>query len=301
MQIEKVFNRKKFFICAINCSMTINFAFQNLLDSIFDFYERDEAEMIARIVFEDVFDLKPSNIVIDADKDFSFEKNEKLNQIIVRLKNHEPVQYVTGKAFFYGNEFEVNASVLIPRPETEELVQWIVESTSNKKQNILDIGTGSGCIAISIKENFPDADVLATDISSSALKIAKRNSELLKQQIHFAQSDILSLENPFNSQFDIIVSNPPYISETEKSSLDKNVIAFEPHKALFAIGDDALIFYRRIIEFAKKFLNDGGQLFFEVNQQYGNEVVKLLTENNFKNTELKKDINGNDRMVRAVF
>ncbi len=301
MQIEKVFNQKKFFICAINYSMTINSAFQNLLDSIYDSYEREEAEMIARIVFEDVFDLKPSNIVIDADKEFSLEKNDKLTHIIQRLKNNEPVQYVTGKAFFYGNEFIVNQSVLIPRPETEELVQLILQSTSNKKQNILDIGTGSGCIAISIKENLLDAEVHATDISEKALELAKRNSEKLKQQIHFAQSDILQLENPFNIQFDIIISNPPYITESEKSSLDKNVIEFEPHESLFAIGDDALIFYRKIIEFANKFLNEDGQLFFEVNQQYGKEVVKLFTENNFRNIELKKDINGNDRMVKAFF
>ncbi|GDX51135.1 release factor glutamine methyltransferase [Bacteroidota bacterium] len=280
--------------------MTINSAFQNLLDSFCDSYERDEAEMIARIVFEDVFDLKPSSIVIDADKDFSFEKSERLTQIIQRLKNHEPVQYVTGKAFFYGNEFEVNSSVLIPRPETEELVQWIIESTSNKKQNILDIGTGSGCIAISIKKILSEADVFATDSSLGALDIAKRNSENLQQQIHFKKSDILQSENPFNIQFDIIVSNPPYITEAEKSSLDKNVIQFEPHEALFAIGDDAMIFYRKIIAFANKFLKEGGQIFFEVNQQYGKEVVKLLNENNFKNTKLKKDLNGNDRMVRAV-
>ncbi len=280
--------------------MTINTAFQKLLNSIYDSYERGEAEAIARIVFEDVFDLKLSSILIEADKDFLLSNNEKLNDIIDRLKKIEPVQYITGKTFFYGNEFIVNPSVLIPRPETEELVQWVVELTENKKQNILDIGTGSGCIAISIKENLPEADVYATDISELALDVAIRNSKKLKQQIHFAQSDILQSENLFNIQFDIIISNPPYISEAEKLSLDKNVIEFEPHEALFATGDDALIFYRRIIVLATKFLNDGGQLFFEVNQQFGTEVLRLLKENNFSNTELKKDLNGNYRMVRGV-
>ncbi len=291
--------------------MTINEAYQHLLDELFSVYERDEAETIARFVFEDVFSLKPSAVVMDADKIFQEENILKLKDCISRLKNHEPVQYVTEKAFFYGNEFDVTPSVLIPRPETEELVEWVIQTNNSwqlevgslqidKKQKILDIGTGSGCIAISLKENIPSAEVYAIDISVTALEIAKLNSEILKQKIHFAHADILNLENPLGKQFDIIVSNPPYITESESSTLDKNVIAFEPHVALFAIGSDPLIFYKKIIEFSKLYLIAGGKLYFEVNQQYGNEVLKLLQQNGFTNTELRKDINENDRMVAGV-
>ena len=280
--------------------MTINSAFQILLDSIGSLYERDEVEAIARIVFEDVFGLLPSNIVMEGDKEFSEENANSLFKIIERLKSWEPVQYVTGKSYFFGNIFHVNSSVLIPRPETEELVQWVLEGTGNKQQNILDIGTGSGCIAISLKENLPLAELYATDISKDALKVAEINSEKLNKKIQFANSDILILENPFNIKFDIIISNPPYIAESEKSSLDKNVIDFEPHTALFAKGDDALIFYKKIIQFCNQYLNESGRLFFEINQQYGDEVKKLLADNYFSQVELKKDINGNNRMIKAM-
>ena len=291
--------------------MTINEAYQHLLDELFSVYERDEAETIARFVFEDVFALKPSSVVMDADKNFREENILKLNVCIKRLKNHEPVQYVTGKAFFYGNEFDVTPAVLIPRPETEELVEWVIEAVKSWQlavdsletdayKKILDIGTGSGCIAISLKENIPTVDVYAIDISVTALEIAKQNADKLNQEIHFDQADILNLENPFGKQFDIIVSNPPYISEAESSSLDKNVLAFEPHLALLASGNDSLNFYRKIIEFSKLYLAPEGQLYFEVNQQFGNEVLKLLQQNDFAKTELRKDINENERMVMGM-
>ncbi|MEI7801335.1 MAG: peptide chain release factor N(5)-glutamine methyltransferase [Bacteroidota bacterium] len=289
--------------------MNIYDAYQFLLDEMLLVFERDEAETIARIVFEDVFALKPSAVVLDGEKEFNENEFIRLKELSVRLKNHEPLQYVTGKAFFYGNEYTVTPAVLIPRPETEELVEWVSSSwqfTASSLQlnivaKILDIGTGSGCIAISLKENISDAEVYAIDISNDALDVAAKNAEQLNQQIHFAQADILELQNPFNIQFDCIVSNPPYIAESEADSLDKNVIAYEPQIALFAKGEDPLIFYRSIIAFAEINLKDGGQLFFEVNQQYGNEVLKLLQQHNFKNTDLKKDMNGNYRMVRGVF
>lgn len=295
--------------------MNINKAYKYLLDEMLSAFERDEAETITRIVFEDVFALKPSAVVLDAEKEFDESEFIRLKDLSVRLKNHEPLQYVTGKSYFYGNEFTVTPAVLIPRPETEELVEWVCSSRqlavgslqraahlqTSDNLKILDIGTGSGCIAISLKENISNAEVFAIDISSDALAVAEKNAAQLNQQIHFAQADILELQNPFDIQFDCIVSNPPYISESEADYLDKNVIAFEPQIALFAKGEDPLIFYKRIIAFAEINLKSGGQLFFEINQQYGNEVLKLLQHNNFKNTELKKDINGNDRMVRGVF
>ncbi len=289
--------------------MTLYSAFQKMISSLTTEFGFDEAEAMARIVFEDVFSILPSAIVLDGEKEFLQE--EKLNEIISRLLKHEPVQYVTGKAYFYGEMFEVNSSVLIPRPETEELVQWIVEASpasvslskgegfNTDSFKILDIGTGSGCIAIALKKNI-SADVFAIDVSANALEVARRNSEKLSAEIHFALSDILELKNPFGEiQFDIIVSNPPYISEDEKNSLDKNVLAYEPHEALFAKGNDALIFYKAIIEFSKKYLKPNGKLFFEINQLHGNEVKKILEENNFHSVELKNDINKNPRMVSA--
>ena len=205
-----------------------------------------------------------------------------------------------GKTSFYGLDFEVNPAVLIPRPETEELVDWIIKSNvaaqASKIIKILDIGTGSGCIAISLAKNIPDAQVFAIDVSAEALATAQKNAEINKVQVTFINKNILETTD-LEQQFDIIVSNPPYVRNLEKEEIKKNVLDNEPHLALFVQDNDALIFYRKIAELAQENLSENGQLFFEINQYLGQEMMELLEEMNFKNIELRKDIYGNYRML----
>ena len=213
-----------------------------------------------------------------------------------RLVRNEPVQYVTGISWFYGLKLNVTKDVLIPRPETEELLQKI-SKIPLKKTKILDIGTGSGCIAISVKKLFPEAEVFASDNSETALKIAKHNAEKNDTEIIFINDDILKSKIQMN--FDIIVSNPPYVTEKEKSQMDKNVLEYEPHNALFVPDTDALKFYTAITQFANKKLNSSGYLFFEINEVYNDEVCDLLGNYSFINIESFKDINNKWRIVKA--
>lgn len=214
-----------------------------------------------------------------------------------------PIQYLLGKTSFYGLDFEVNENVLIPRPETEELVDWILESQKSKaesrKLKILDIGTGSGCIAVSLAKNLSDAKVFAIDVSEKALATAKKNAEINAVEITFISQNILETQD-LGQKFDIIVSNPPYVRHLEKEEIKKNVLDNEPHLALFVEDNDALIFYRKIAELAQKNLSSSGQLYFEINQYLGKEMIELLETMNFKNVELRKDIYGNDRMTRST-
>ena len=188
--------------------------------------------------------------------------------------------------------------MLIPRPETEELVQWVLESAENKPMKILDIGTGSGCIAVTLAKKLPSAEVHAWDISEDALKVARRNAERNGVKVIFSKRDML-LEPVSDEKFDIIVSNPPYVTEVEKTEMQENVLNFEPHLALFVPDDNALVFYEKIADFALTNLNKGGQLFFEINRAKGADIARLLEEKGFKNIELRKDISGNERMVMA--
>ena len=219
------------------------------------------------------------------------------------LKKEKPIQYLLGETEFNGLKFKVNENVLIPRPETEELVELIChcEERSNLKAvKILDIGTGSGCIAISLARNMLNADVFAIDVSAEALKVAKQNAEQNQVSVTFLEKDILQAEDLLE-QFDVIVSNPPYVRNLEKQEIKNNVLENEPHLALFVDDFDALIFYRKIALLATKNLNNGGQLFFEINQYLGKEMIQLLNELSFSDIELRKDIYGNDRMTRAVW
>ncbi|WP_394758076.1 peptide chain release factor N(5)-glutamine methyltransferase, partial [Flavobacterium sp.] len=204
---------------------------------------------------------------------------------------------------FFSLPFYVNENTLIPRPETEELVDWILSNNrineSTNQIKILDIGTGSGCIAISLAKNLPNANVHAIDVSEKALATAKKNAERNNVTITFIEKNILETEDLLNT-FDIIVSNPPYVRNLEKKEIHKNVLEYEPHLALFVEDNDALLFYRKIAELATKNLSENGQLYFEINQYLGKEMVELLEKYNFKNIELKKDIYGNDRMIRCV-
>ncbi len=221
--------------------------------------------------------------------------------IVERLKKSEPIQYILGETEFFGLPFDVSPAVLIPRPETEELVEWIIKDFSNMPScKILEFGTGSGCIAISLAKNMQGSIVSSVDISSDALQVARENAEKNQVQVSFIQQNMLNLdETVFQSLYDVIVSNPPYVCEKEKLQMQPNVLDFEPHLALFVENENPLIFYDKIAVFAKNKLSKKGALYVEINQTLGEETSALFAQYGF-NVELRKDISGNDRMIKAV-
>ena len=283
------------------------------IQKLLPIYDAGEAESFFYLILEAKKQLKRIDLALNPDLTFFDEEIQLWNSILEQLKKEIPIQYLLGKTSFYGLEFEVNENVLIPRPETEELVEWIIESNSKissaqfgiasgeklKDLKILDIGTGSGCIAISLAKNIPNAQVFAIDVSEKALATAQKNAEINGVEVAFLEKNILEIED-LGQQFDIIVSNPPYVRELEKEEIKKNVLDNEPHLALFVDDNDALVFYRKIAELAQKNLSPNGQLFFEINQYLGKEMMELLEKMNFKNIELRKDIYGNDRMIRGT-
>jgi len=260
-------------------------------------YDLDEAESFFYLVLEDKKQLKRIDLALNPETQFSESEIAQWNEILEKLKQYIPVQYILGKTHFYGLEFEVNENVLIPRPETEELVDWIISNNSKSGNlQILDIGTGSGCIAISIAKNLPESNVFAVDVSEKALATAEKNAQNNDVNVRFLRKDILKTED-LEQQFDIIVSNPPYVRNLEKEEIKQNVLEHEPHLALFVDDHDALVFYRKIAELAQKNLAPNGQLYFEINQYLGKEMMDLLEEKGFRQMELRKDIYGNHRMV----
>ena len=268
------------------------------------FYDIGEVESFFYLILEAQRQLKRIDLALNPDLTFSVEEIQIWNLILEQLQQEVPIQYLLGKTNFYGLNFEVNSAVLIPRPETEELVEWIIESQKPKaksqKLKILDIGTGSGCIAIALAKNIPNTEVFAIDVSAQALVTAQKNANSNEVNITFLEKNILKTED-LEQQFDIIVSNPPYVRELEKKEIKKNVLDNEPHLALFVEDNDALLFYRKIAELAQKNLRNDGKLFFEINQYLGKEMVDLLEKMNFINIELRKDIYGNDRMIKAEY
>ncbi len=276
----------------------------HFFNSLKNIQDEQEIESFFFILTEYLHNLKRVDVAVNPNFELSDEEVEKWNTILVELQQEKPIQYITGEAWFYGLRFEVNENTLIPRPETEELVEFILKETSNfqlpaSSLNILDIGTGTGCIPISLKVNLPQANVSAIDISEKALEVAKRNAASNKAEINFIQANILEVLD-LNQNFDIIVSNPPYVRNLEKQEIKKNVLDYEPHLALFVEDTDALLFYRKIAQLALKNLSPNGLLFFEINQYLGKETVELLENLGFKNIELKKDIYGNDRMIKCT-
>lgn len=269
------------------------------LESIFG---EDEAESFFYLILEEKHQLKRIDLALQIDLTFSENEIKVWNVILEQLKQEIPVQYILAKTSFYGLDFEVNKNVLIPRPETEELVDWIIKSNTkdsfSKNIKILDIGTGSGCIAISLAKNIANAQVFAIDVAENALATAEKNAQNNKVEVAFWNRNILETYD-LEEQFDIIVSNPPYVRNLEKEEIKKNVLDNEPHLALFVEDNDALIFYKKIAELAQKNLSENGQLYFEINQYLGKEMIDLLEKMNFKNIELRKDIYGNDRMIFA--
>jgi release factor glutamine methyltransferase len=266
-------------------------------------FGQDEAESFFYLILDEKQQFKRIDLALQPDLTFSEEEILMWNSILEQLKLEIPVQYLLGKTSFFGLDFEVNPSVLIPRPETEELVDWIIKSSKSQvespKIKILDIGTGSGCIAISLAKNIKNTQVFAIDISDKALAEAKKNAEINNVEVVFLNQNILETTD-LNQQFDIIVSNPPYVRNLEKQEIKKNVLDNEPHLALFVEDNDALIFYKKIATLAQKNLTQNGELFFEINQYLGQEMIELLDKMNFKNIELRKDIYGNDRMIRGI-
>ncbi|KAF2332451.1 peptide chain release factor N(5)-glutamine methyltransferase [Flavobacterium daemonense] len=264
------------------------------------FYDAYEAESFFYLILEDKHKLRQIDLALNHELNFCEKDFVVWDMLLDQLKKEVPIQYLLGKTSFYGLDFEVNENVLIPRPETEELVEWIInenkKADKSKELKILDIGTGSGCIAISLAKNLPNAKVYAIDVSKKALDTAKRNAINNKVEVTFMLKNILELDI-LKSDYDIIVSNPPYVRNLEKVEIKKNVLDFEPHLALFVDDNDALIFYRKIAELAQKNLLEKGQLYFEINQYLGKEMIELLEKMNFKNIELRKDIYDNDRMI----
>jgi release factor glutamine methyltransferase len=266
-------------------------------------YDAGEAESFFYLVLEEKKQLRRIDLALTPDVLFSENEIQVWDQLLDQLKLEIPIQYLLGKTSFYGLDFIVNEAVLIPRQETEELVDWIISTVklenSDRPLRILDIGTGSGCIAISLAKNIKNATVFALDVSEDALATAQKNAVNNKVSVTFISQDILETVD-LQQQFDIIVSNPPYVRNLEKQEIKKNVLENEPHLALFVEDNDALVFYRKIAAIAQKNGVAGGQLFFEINQYLGQEMVDLLQSLNFKNIELRKDIYGNDRMTRAT-
>jgi release factor glutamine methyltransferase len=285
------------------CSMkTIKDVFDAYKLTLTNLYQPQELESITLLVISEICDLSKAKIKAFPAQELSQQQTERLNHALSLLKTGEPMQYVLGVTEFYGLPFYVNPSVLIPRPETEELVEWALASVNDQSAagRIIDIGTGSGCIAISLKKNLPGFTVSAIDISAEALNTAKQNAKLNDVDIQFIEADILNFTAQISQlKSQIIISNPPYVTLHDKSLMHTNVTDFEPHTALFVPENDPLIFYKAIADYAVNNLSPNGLLFFEINESLGNETVQLLTDKGFKNIELRKDISGRDRMVKC--
>jgi len=267
-------------------------------------YDEKEIESFFYIILEAFHQMRRIDLALNPNVELDGMQLLQWETVLSQLKEEKPIQYILGETEFYGLPFYVNENTLIPRPETEELVEWIIKDcfvprNDGEMIRILDIGTGSGCIAISLAKNIPNAEVFALDVSEKALQTAKKNAERNGVSITFLHQSILETVD-LEQQFDIIVSNPPYVRNLEKTEINKNVLAYEPHLALFVEDTDALLFYRKIAELAQKNLSENGQLYFEINQYLGKEMVELLGKYNFKNIELRKDIYGNDRMMKGV-
>ena len=280
--------------------MTETLAYIN--ESLKDLYPPSEISSLVRLIMERVSNIQPHHFLFCKDKILPEAEKNRIHEIVERLKEMEPIQYILGTADFYSLQFEVNPSVLIPRPETEELVEQVIIDNEGKKIKILDIGTGSGCIAVTLRKHLKQASIIATDISTEALDTARRNAKRNNATITFIQTDILNPEKaemdiPFI--LDVIVSNPPYIKEEEKIDMERNVLDYEPHIALFVPDNDPLLYYWHIAHFGKKKLRRNGRLYFEINAAYGSMVVEMLEEEGYKDIELIQDLSGKDRIVKA--
>lgn len=282
--------------------MTIQEATYFIMNKLRNIYPDGEVSQITDWVMEHLTGSKKAERMLYKNSAITGTEEMLLNQYAERLLQHEPVQYVLNESWFYGLKFYVDKNVLIPRPETEELVDWIIRNLKFpfSELKILDIGTGSGCIAIALKRKLRKAEVWACDVSSEALNVAKQNSSNLQAEINFVQLDFLDTSGRDRlSSFDIIVSNPPYVPAKDKADMNKNVLNFEPHAALFVPDNNPLLFYQVITDFAKKHLKQNGTVYCEIHESLGKKVSELFMQNGLM-TELKKDMQGKERMIKAT-
>jgi len=264
-------------------------------------YSGEEIDSLVFLIFEKLKGYSRTQFLLAGDSELAKEDLIEIEKMVSRLKNNEPIQYILGGTWFYGLPFYCFPGVLIPRPETEELVQWIIQENKHTAPTIMDIGTGTGCIAISLRKNIPNASVLACDILPVCLETTSRNAELNNCEVSVFEYDILKGTPEINfPELDIIVSNPPYIRKTEKPLMGKNVLDYEPELALFVPNEKPLIFYDRIADFALKHLKNEGLLYFEINEAFGQECLQMLWQKGFSGEILKKDIHGKDRMIRSM-
>lgn len=281
--------------------MTIHEAYQQLLFQLYDLYDDREAANITDLVIEHVTGQRKIDRITYPNIPVNDQQQLQLATITEKLIENTPVQYALNECWFAGMKLYVDENVLIPRPETEELVEWIVEEVKSQKSKvkILDIGTGSGCIPVALKKKLPDSIVRAIDVSEGALNVAVKNAMLNAAQVYFIRVDFLDEKSWKDfGKLDVIVSNPPYIKRSEACTMNANVLQHEPHIALFVEDEDALLFYRKIAAFAKKHLEHNGSVFLEINEALGKEVTDLFEQQGYR-TELRKDMQGKDRMVKA--
>ncbi len=263
-------------------------------------YPENELSGFITLIFSSICGLSFTDQVIKKEYKVSKIQLLEIEKTVKRLKNYEPIQYVLGETEFFGLTFQVNPSVLIPRPETEELVDWILKSEIKNSSEIIDIGTGSGCIAIALKKNLPACLVSAVDVSSEAIHTAMINAKQNTTDILFIEQNILEWEAHQWEKYDVVVSNPPYVRELEKKFMSQNVLGYEPNLALFVADSNPLLFYETIIRFSVSNLNKGGWVFFEINEIFGEQICQLFEKFHFSEIELRKDINGKNRMIKAI-
>ncbi|MDL2322946.1 peptide chain release factor N(5)-glutamine methyltransferase [Bacteroidales bacterium OttesenSCG-928-A17] len=266
-------------------------------------YSPSEVQSIVFRILQSVCNKDMQSVLLDKDTKISPNEKQRVREIVLRLKDDCPIQYALGETEFYGLPFKVNKEVLIPRPETEELVEWIIDSIGvtsfgEMPVRVLDIGTGSGCIAVSLAKLNSRLEVSALDFSDEVLKVARQNADLNKVEVNFFQQDILKEQPP--GHWNVLLSNPPYIVPSEKKAMSSDVLKYEPHSALFVPEENPLLFYERIAEIGREVLVKGGFLFFEINPIFASEMIEMLESKGYKEIQLKKDISGKNRMIKAT-
>ena len=295
----KSYFKEKHYFCARNKEKPMRISPNELRNRLKICYSASEAAALARILCCEMLEQRTTDYVLDEPLDLDEEQGERIEESITRLLRFEPIQYIQRKARFLGRDFHVEPGVLIPRPETEELVERMLKEVPAKAR-IADIGTGSGCIAVTLALEVPGAQVQAWDISEAALQVAKQNAQALQANVDFIQRDVLVWEPDERETLDIIVSNPPYVTEAERDEMEPNVLLYEPEGALFVPNNDPLRFYRRIGQLGRDLLVPGGKLYFEINRAHGEETCALLRRQGYTDVHTDKDLSGNDRFVIAT-
>ena len=278
--------------------MKLKEAIEQLKNGLAGVVEPHEAQAMIRIICEDIFNYDQVDVALRQEGELPDFAQERVTEIISRLRRHEPLQYIVGSARFHGHRFKVTPAVLIPRPETEQLIDMIVDENTASDLRVLDMGTGSGCIAISLARALKFAQVDALDVSRDALAVARENAAMLKVKVRFFESDMLAPQPP--ARYDIIVSNPPYVCWSERESMERNVLDYEPGQALFVPDNDPLLFYKAIAAYAAQSLERGGRLYLEINQRFGNEIRRLLEDKGFDEVRIIEDSYGKTRFAAAT-